>query len=392
MIETFYPKHEEETSDEYLVRLGNLKETKQINLTWDEMALIMNNSLQPNHPMTESYWRKKYHKLIENNTEVKSVPDSRDNHIKSLFNDIEKQRVRLHDERTSYNRMIRSQARQDEILQLFKSEIHKYDNHIPRVQKEEASEQAVYALLSDIHYGISFSSITGKYNSEIAKQRVYKYASKIIDIGYDCDTCYVSLMGDLVSGTIHQAIRIENKENIIQQIIGVSELVAGFLYLLSEYFKHVYVNSVDGNHSRIDPNLENVLRTERYDSLIPWYCKTKLEDVDNVHFVENIIDPSIGSFNIFGKCYLSVHGDLEKDLKTSANNIEKSLGHHIDYMLAAHTHIAEMRMEDTMYIRNGCVCGSGDDYTMKKRLYGPASQVCLLCSEQGVDSIHPVAL
>ena len=152
------------------------------------------------------------------------------------------------------------------------------------------------------------------------------------------------------------------------------------------------MNSVDGNHSRIEPNLENVLRNERYDSLIPWYCKSKLGNIENIIFVKNDIDPTVGSFNIFDKLYISVHGDLEKDLKTSANNIEKSIGRHIDYMLAAHTHIPELRLEDTVYIRNGCVCGSGDDYTMKKRLYGPASQTCFICSENGVESIHPVVL
>jgi len=184
----------------------------------------------------------------------------------------------------------------------------------------------------------------------------------------------------------------ENKENMIEQIVGVSELVAYFLYKLAENFECVYVNSVDGNHSRIDPNLENVLRNERYDSLIPWYCKAKLADIDNIVFVNNSIDSSIGSFEIYGLLYISVHGDLEKDLKVSAHNIEKMIGRHIDYMLAAHTHVPELRLEDTVYIRNGCVCGSGDDYTMKKRLFGPPSQVCMICSDRGIDSIHPVIL
>ena len=397
MIENFYPKKNDETNNEYLLRIGNLKESKQLDLTWDEIALIMNNNISAHHPLTESYWRKKYHRLtsemqIPFYEEEEKQPD---NDNKSLFYNVEKQRIRMRDERNGYNRLLRSQARQDEILQLFQNEIHKYDkkelqefNKITRSKKNKC----IYAMLSDIHYGISFNSISGKYNSDIAVERIMTYAAHIIDIGKECDTCYVSLMGDMVSGNIHQSVRIENKENMIEQIVGVSELIALFLYELAQNFESVYVNSVDGNHSRIDPNLENVLRNERYDSLIPWYCKAKLADIDNIVFVNNSIDSSIGSFEIYGLLYVSVHGDLEKDLKVSAHNIEKMIGRHIDYMLAAHTHVPELRLEDTVYIRNGCVCGSGDDYTMKKRLFGPPSQVCMICSDRGIDSIHPVIL
>lgn len=398
MIENFYPKKNDETNNEYLLRIGNLKESKQLDLTWDEIALIMNNNISAHHPLTESYWRKKYHRLTSEmqipfyEEEEKKQPD---NDNKSLFYNVEKQRIRMRDERNGYNRLLRSQARQDEILQLFQNEIHKYDKkQIPQFTKitNTQNDKSIYVMLSDIHYGISFNSISGKYDSEIASERIMKYAANIIDIGKECNICYVSLMGDMVSGNIHQSVRIENKENMIEQIVGVSELVAFFLYKLAENFECVYVNSVDGNHSRIDPNLENVLRNERYDSLIPWYCKAKLADIDNIIFVNNSIDSSIGSFEIYGLLYISVHGDLEKDLKVSAHNIEKMIGRHIDYMLAAHTHVPELRLEDTVYIRNGCVCGSGDDYTMKKRIFGPPSQVCMICSDRGIDSIYPVIL
>lgn len=398
MIENIYPKKKDETNNEYLLRIGNLKESKQLDLTWDEIAIIMNNNISANRPLTESYWRKKYHRL-STETQIPFYEEEEniqpDNDNKSLLYNIEKQRIRMRDERTGYNRLLRSQARQDEILQLFQNEIRKYDRkQLPQFTKitKSKEDKSIYAMLSDVHYGISFNSISGKYNSDIASERIMKYAANIIDIGKECNTCYVSLMGDMVSGSIHQSIRIENKENIIEQIIGVSELIACFLYKLAQNFEYVYVNSVDGNHSRIDPNLENVLRNERYDSLIPWYCKAKLADVDNVIFVDNSIDPSIGSFEIYNLLYVSVHGDLEKDLKVSAHNIEKMIGKHIDYMLAAHTHVPEFRLEDTVYIRNGCVCGSGDDYTMKKRLFGPPSQVCMICSDRGIDSIHPVVL
>ena len=111
-----------------------------------------------------------------------------------------------------------------------------------------------------------------------------------------------------------------------------------------------------------------------------------------MHFADNTLDTSIGSFNIFGKTYICVHGDMDNDLKASVQRIEPMLGHKIDYMLAGHMHVADARIENTGFIRNGSVCGSGDEYTVKKRLFGPPVQVCLTVSEVGVESIHPVKL
>jgi hypothetical protein len=43
-------------------------------------------------------------------------------------------------------------------------------------------------------------------------------------------------------------------------------------------------------------------------------------------------------------------------------------------------------------IRNGSVCGSGDEYTMKKRLFGYPCQVCLIVNENGIKDYIPIAL
>lgn len=105
-----------------------------------------------------------------------------------------------------------------------------------------------------------------------------------------------------------------------------------------------------------------------------------------------MLDSSIGSFTIYDKEYVCVHGDMDGDLKASVQRIEPLLGKKIDYMLAGHMHVADCRIENTGYIRNGSVCGSGDEYTVKKRLFGPPVQVCMIVSPSGVDAIHPVKL
>jgi len=402
------PNMEDEDSSEELAalyQLGQDKENGSLRATWDEIAAMMNDLFRKDSkPETESSWRKKYVKLRnEIQNEDLEVPTKDDEGhtidfepMRGVIRDIEKERIRQRDERTAYTRAIRSQAREETIMDLFRSTIQALPpTEIPKAPKDVKRQKGVYAMLSDIHYGLTFNSYVGQYNSDIARKRVLRYADEIILAGKreKASVLFVSLMGDMISGIIHPTIRVENKENAIEQIVGVSELVATFLYYLSHHFEKVFVNSVDGNHSRLDSDLENSLRKEKLDAMIPWYCKAKLAQQENIIFADGAFDSTVATFDIGQKLFVAVHGDMEKDLKVSANALEKVMGRHIDYLLAGHMHVPEMRAEDTMYIRNGSVCGSGDDYTMKKRLFCPPYQVFMILDDTGsVESIHTVNL
>lgn len=404
-IDTVYTLRPDEEQDQYLYRLGNLKYAGTIDLTWTELSKIFNSVLRPHlPPWDDSSWRKRYHRLQkspppeyeepEDYTQPPSQTLPADGVVEYLAA-VKREKALIQDMRAEQNRVMRAAARTGNVLDVFREEIRR----VQPVRRETApsrapAKRALYALLSDIHFGIAFHARSGTYNADVARQRVLQYAQRLITIGFeeDIDTVYVSLLGDLVSGIIHQSIRIENREHIIRQITGVSELIAEFLRMLAESFGHVVVNAVPGNHSRVDPSFSDALRGEKLDDLVPWYCKVRLEKFDNITFVENTLDSTIGLFKIFGKTYVSVHGDLDPDLATSAQRIGHLLGEPIDTIVAGHTHIFEARMEHINYIRNGSVCGSGDEYTSKKRLYGPAVQVCMIISENGIDSVIPVRL
>lgn len=249
-------------------------------------------------------------------------------------------------------------------------------------------------MLGDLHYGLSFSHFYDSYNPDIARERVMRYAEEIIRIGEEChaSTCYVSLMGDLISGANHTTIRLENTESVSKQIIGAAELIANFLHRLAEAYSVVIVNAVDGNHSRLDPIPENALRHERLDSVILKFVEAHLSQVKNVRFHQNEYDSTIADFKIFGKTYIAVHGDMDVKQSLSSMRIQELIGEKIDYFLMGHMHIPEMRVENTTYIRNGAIVSGGDDYTSRRRLFGPAAQVCLTVSARGVESVHPVML
>lgn len=382
-----------ENIEEYLFRLGELKRIGIIRATWLDIANKINAQLPQDKVREESSWRKMYKKIYRERT-IKPILS----HESQSFLEIETQRMALKNERQAISRQVRSLSFASELKRLFVDEIERVTldpsfNELPKTHIKKTWNH-VYVMLSDIHYGMRFHSGNYEYSPEITKRRLSEYADSIIEtVKPHGNSCYISLMGDLISGSIHTALRIENQENIVQQVIGVSELISAFIVKLIPYFTDIYINSVPGNHSRIMPNKGDDIRGDRLDDLIYYYNKVKFENVDTVHFEDNIIDSTIGWFEIEGKGYLSVHGDFDPDLQKTLVKIQRAHPNiKVDYVLAGHMHVPEFRMEDVGFIRNGCVCGSGDDYTMKNRLFTAPMQVFMTCSKSGVEAIYPVRL
>ena len=395
MQEIILSRLDNETLEQCLWRLGSLKKSGKTEITWNHITDFLNDEFDLLHG--ESAYRKKYKRLARAAAvrELEAIYNGDyAETTKHNLRELEKQRIRIAEEKAEYRKGLKVEAQSDAILEELKAAIVKAEPIELQELEPVDHPKSIYAMLSDMHYGLTFNSYYDRYNPEIATMRTMLYAEHLVNLGRqnDIHTIYVSILGDMVSGIIHQSIRIANRGNMIEQVVGASELIAAFLLRLAQQFKRVIVTDVAGNHSRIEMNAENALRGERMDRLIPWYCRAKLEAVENVQFVENEIDPTISALTIFGKTYVAVHGDFDPDLKTSAIKISQLIGKKIDYFMAAHMHVPEFRMEDTMYIRNGAIVSGGDEYTSKKRLFGPAAQVCMIISPEGVESIHPIKL
>ena len=409
-----------ETEDAMLLRLGNAKLGKFLSVTWDKIGMTMNAYFEK--AWSDDDWRRRYGVLSSTAKEIDlteytpepeegmfctSLIDAFDvpadnchyyEYVDAKQDRRQKDRVINNDERAAANREIRGLARRENLIEMLRSAVSAYSVLPPEYEPLDLDneEKAIYALIGDVHYGLEFSNAMGRYSPEICRERMARYCRTIIAAAevQEIKVCYVSLLGDMISGMIHTTIRAENRVDVVQQIIGVSEIVAAFLYNLSQNFEEVFVNSVNGNHSRIMMNADDALNAERLDVLVPYIAKLRLANVPNVHFVEdeNDMDGTVATFDIFDKKYVSVHGDMDKKPENSKSKIEDILGEDIDVFISAHLHVATSRVENCTYICNGSVCGSGDEYTTKKRLNGPPVQTFLEVSRNGVDAIRNVNL
>lgn len=302
--------------------------------------------------------------------------------------ELRKERQKFYDQRNAFNKIVRDRARQEELNELITNEIH--SGNLPALHYErtivEPGSNDLLVSLNDIHYGACHSNYWGQYDSSIAKDMIIHYLDRIIQIAetHQSENCIIWENGDAISGAIHRSIQITNKENVIEQIMGVSELIAEFIAELSKYFKTVKFVSVSGNHSRIDANKDNSLVAERLDDIIEWYVKARLQHFENVEIgAGEKIDSTMYLVNIRGKNYCGCHGDFDGSA-SKVQSLQTMVGKPLYAVLSGHLHHNKVdEVQGVKTIMAGSFLGM-DDYCIQKRIYGKPEQMVCVCDESGV--------
>ena len=306
--------------------------------------------------------------------------------------ELEKSKVRFRDQRNDFNRQLRAEARIEENLEMLERKLETSGEvkfKVDSVSEIDYGEKDVpmVVMLSDLHIGAEFDSVFGRFDSDIAKMRLEEYLNRIISIQnlHRCNSCHIVLLGDLISGAIHRSIAITNREDVIEQIELASELLASFICEICKRFPDVKVCSVSGNHSRINKK-DDALKDERLDRIIDWYLESSLSHIKHLQFIKSS-DTTFTAFNINDKIYVAVHGDYDAFSEAGIGRLTLSLGFKPYAVLYAHKHTpAGQELFGIKMIQGGTLAGSGDDYTVQKRLSGNASQTVLVCDENGTIS------
>ena len=389
-----FKRLENEDENAYIWRVCD---NKDLIGTWQDVCNLLNEELH--HDYNESWYRKMYQSfmMVFDSIKDKYFDNEQLNKMEQKKQEIIKERFRLNDERTAYNRALRNDARLETRLDILEQKITDFGKiNFPdsNYSDNNVADNDLLVLLSDLHIGQTFKSFNGEYNTKIAQTRMGQYVNKIIEIGKknNSDKCYVSLQGDLISNSIHKSIAITNQENVIQQIKFASELITAFIYELSHHFNRVIVTSVSGNHSRLDKK-EDALKDERLDDLVIWYMDAALNDVKNIDIITNNPDTTFAVMDIRGKKYINVHGDYDVFSKNGVASLSMMLGYFPYAITFGHLHTCAMSDESGIkIIRGGTLAGSGDDYTIQKRLPGNATQMVCVCTADGIKSYNVIEL
>lgn len=182
----------------------------------------------------------------------------------------------------------------------------------------QRGRSVIGCLLSDVHMGevISDEEIHGinRFDPEICRARLRRYfqAACIVGARWSADTVcegvLLALAGDMISGDIHEELRITNALTSHEQVLAVvEEVVAGIRVLLLNY-PRVHVVSVPGNHGRTTPKPTAKMYSRlSYDTLIATMVAKEFANVEAVTFQFGAATDQITP--VFGRTILTTHGD-----------------------------------------------------------------------------------
>lgn len=377
----------------YFLRLFDNRLT--YGLTCSQVADLLNaESGQPEY--SESKWRKDYKLYVRARNYFRTHDCGR--MLADQTKALEKARIQLSDERAAFNRLIRSEARKDALydeLRAAFAETHEIRVPAPSaVLEHTAGSGTLMAVLSDWHIGIEFANGVGDYNPEIAWNRICRYVEVVRQKAQllGVRRCVVAMAGDMISGIIHTTIRVENRQRLIAQIKTASEYVAGFLAGIEECFDEIDVYGVGGNHSRVSEK-DDAMLGEMLDDIIPFYLSAKFDGHPNIRI--HSTEPTVGfeSFYIGDtKTHVVLaHGDYDDLSEKNIGQLMRLAG---DFDVAVVGHLHECAYFDKLgvhVIRGGCLCGSGDEYCLKKRLSGQPSQIMAYFGDSGeLEALFPI--
>lgn len=259
------------------------------------------------------------------------------------------------------------------------------------------SDREAILIISDWHFGLTTDNIWNKYNVEIADKRIQMLATKTMEKieRNDIRKLHIALLGDLISGSCHQSIRVQNSENSVEQLMNVSERIAELISCLADEVEETIVYSTYGNHARVIQNYNDSIHSENMERIIPFWLKQRLKHREDISISDS------GSHELLRICacgheVAAVHGDLDAgkngSMLTMSILYEKNFSRKMEYMILGHWH--KRYTDENLGIEQigvGSLCGT-DEYAKNKRLFSKPSQTLLIFDADGLDSICNIDL
>lgn len=379
-----------------------MKDSGQLDMSWDELATVVNKEFRGDDESqyrTEAAYRKPYQQAKRYYESGVFSKFDEEKYIKELQlqkQKLEKEKIKTRDEKNELRRIIREEARKESYKEQVLRAISEYDCNPLDYDKNKQftgilkTDNDLIISCTDIHAGIEIDNYFNIFNEKILKERFNHYLDKIFEVQlkHGSENAYL-ILSELVSGIIHNELRIENNQNLIEQFLTVTNYISEFLAELSYKFNSVNVYVCPGNHSRISPKKEDSLKGENIDHLAIPFLQAKLQNFKNIVFNENKIEESIAMFNVRNNTVMASHGD-----KDSPNNVVQKFtllfGIRPSLVYLGHRHTNGLTtVYNTKVIESGTLSGT-DNYALNLRLHSKPSQTISVITNDGLDCLYDV--
>lgn len=313
------------------------------------------------------------------NRVIEATEEPTEDLLTEQLQDLYIERTKIRDVYNAYRRGLRDDARIEELKECIKEATETLPKFDPVYVALSYSKKEAVLLLSDFHIGVECNNFYNTYNIEVAKTRLNKLVSNVINY---CSINNVSQLnvlnlGDLIHGIIHVNARIDQTTDVISQTMVAAELLSNVLYELSKHISNIIYRSCVDNHSRVIADKNQHIEKENFNKLIDWYIESRLKDT-NIEFIHDNLDDGLGRFKLKnGKTLMFAHGHQD-NLNTIAQNWMGATREFVDYICIGHYHNSKLKsFNGTKVIVNGSLVGV-EEYALSKRLFSHAEQTLLI--------------
>ena len=195
-------------------------------------------------------------------------------------------------------------------------EVEQLEEHKIDIEpKKQSDERTAFILVSDFHIEerVRPDTIHGlnEYNTEIARQRAINFFSNSVELlkREDVDRVVLALLGDFISGYIHEELEEGNNLSPTQALWLCFELLSsGIEYILKATKHNLTIPCVVGNHGRTSQKrrIETAV-----DNSFEWLLYKQLADkfADNKRVDIQIAKGKMLYMKVYDKTIRLTHGD-----------------------------------------------------------------------------------
>lgn len=396
----------DETPLQYIWRLCSAKDSGVLNITWQEVADILNSELidDESEYLGESAYRKKYQqaKAFYDDVFSKMYSTEYSDQIAAERRQLIKERYKLQTEKLEYSRWLREDARDELFEEKTIEAIKRYSGRISPPKEISITRGTREGVLcfADCHFGKEFAiyglhnEVLNEYSPEVFYDRMAQIYSETLDAirreGFTHIRVYN--LGDSVDGFLRNSQLWSLRWGVIDSAVIFGNYLGDWLRMLSEHVAVTYAQT-DGNHDelRLLDGKKGQHLCESAGKIIKNCILLKNEHNPNFTYIENktgLINDTICGYNILG-----IHGE-EKDLSQALLEYSNLYGSNIAYLISGHKH---QESYANCGIRKGCIgVGSivgNDDYATKLR-YAASPTATILIFEDGKGKVdeHTIVL
>jgi len=273
------------------------------------------------HRTTIQKWHNKEEPLVlDPNEELSPPQDNLETRVK-----LDKKVATYKSEADFYKKLYQASLKDDAKKEIIVDAIKEHTKALPKVPIRHVNPsspqghqaQIVISPLTDTHIGEQVHKEQMKglndYSFEIFNKRLYGWSNQVLKhVEYrrqiaPINELIIPMLGDMISGDIHEELARSNIANCMEQMIRGANLIAQSLLLLAPHFTKITVPCVVGNHGRMTRKPPMKDKYMDWDYLLYQFLAAFCKNQDNIEF--DIPKSFINVFPVYNRNILIMHGD-----------------------------------------------------------------------------------